>query len=43
MKIPTITMRERELAIYAVLAYSLAAYAVYAHKKIGTKLGFSLT
>lgn len=41
MKLPTITLRERELAIFAVLAYSPAAYAVYAHKKIGAKAGFS--
>lgn len=34
-------MRERELAIFAVLAYSPNAYALYAHNKLGEKVGFS--
>lgn len=41
MKLPMISVRERELAIFAVLAYSPAAYGVYAHNKLGEKVGFS--
>ena len=39
----TITLRERELAIFAVLAYSPAAYALYAHTLVADKVGFSAT
>lgn len=41
MKMPMISIRERELIIFAVLSYSPAAYALYAHKLIGEKVGFS--
>jgi 4-carboxymuconolactone decarboxylase len=37
----TITLRERELAIFAVLAYSPAAYALYAHTLVADKVGLS--
>jgi len=43
MKIPAVSLRERELAIFAVLSYSPAAYALYAHERIGEKAGFSPT
>jgi len=43
MKIPDVSLRERELAIFAVLSYSPAAYALYAHERIGEKAGFSPT
>jgi alkylhydroperoxidase/carboxymuconolactone decarboxylase family protein YurZ len=41
MNIPEISPRERELAIFAVLAYSPAAYAIYVHQLLAQKVGFS--
>lgn len=43
MKTPIISLREREAAIFAVLSHSPAAYAIYAHKRLGEKVGFSPT
>ncbi|KAK2767750.1 hypothetical protein FQN54_003908 [Arachnomyces sp. PD_36] len=38
---PALTERERELAILPVLSYTKAAYALYAHSKLGLKAGLT--
>ncbi|PGH16656.1 hypothetical protein AJ80_05158 [Polytolypa hystricis UAMH7299] len=41
LTLPILSPRERELAVFAVLARTQANYAVYAHTKLCEKIGFS--